>query len=154
MSLKQLQDRTHQNGYGNLFNQHALLRWKFPNSYQMPGVTYLSTESHRHRDSMQRVWQGPYDDRYLSPWDGHLAKLVVQSTDNIYEGTRNSTWRRTFIRNISPLYIQIANFPFSTVPADRARWGDEDWGIVAAKWIPTCCGLLFVVRRTKTASTS
>jgi hypothetical protein len=81
----------------------------------------------------------------LSPWDGHVAKLVVQASQDIYDGAQNSTWRRTFIRNASPIYLQLANFPFSTVPTDPGVWTDNDWATVAIKWIPTCLGLLCVV---------
>lgn len=94
---------------------------------------------------MQRVWKGTEDDRYLSPWDGHLAKLVVQATQDIYDGAQNTTWRRTFIRNASPVYLQLANFPFNSVPVDPEQWTGNDWAIVAIRWVPTCLGLLCVV---------
>jgi len=50
---------------------------------------------------------GGYDDRYLSPYDGKIKRLVVQATDDIYDNTENGTWRRTFIRNISPFYFEV-----------------------------------------------
>lgn len=94
---------------------------------------------------MQRVFKGTEDDRYLSPWDGHVAKLVVQATQDIYNGAQNSTWRRTFIRNVCPIYLQLANFPFNNVPTDPRIWTGNDWAIVGIRWVPTCMGLLFVV---------
>jgi hypothetical protein len=111
----------------------------------MPGMSFVSTTPARHRDIMQRVWEGTEDDRYLSPWDGHVAKLVVQAAQDVYDGAQNSTWRRTFIRNVSPIYLQLANFPFSTVPTDPGVWTGNDWAMVGLKWIPTCLGMLCVV---------
>ncbi|KAH0562481.1 hypothetical protein GP486_002827 [Trichoglossum hirsutum] len=98
------------------------------------------------------VRKGPNEDSYLSPWDAHLSKLVVQSTDHIYEGAQNSTWRRTFIRDISPWYMKIANYPFATVPANKDIWTPDEWGVVFAKWIPACCGLLLVLSLNPTAA--
>ncbi|KAH0545388.1 hypothetical protein FGG08_000529 [Glutinoglossum americanum] len=100
---------------------------------------------HRHRDAMQRPWQGLYDDRYPSPFDGRLSELLVQCTDDIYEGERNSTWRRTFVRNINPMFIRFANFPFSNGSTEPAERSGSDWGVILAKWIPACCALLFVL---------
>jgi len=94
---------------------------------------------------MQRQYRGVEEDRYLSPFDGHLAKLVVQATQDVYDGLPNSTWRRTFIRNASPFYIRIANFPFTNVPTDVNIWTSEDWTYICLKWIPACVGLLGAV---------
>ncbi len=111
----------------------------------MPGRFFAELTRNRHRDIMQRVWNGPEEDRYLSPCDGHLAKLVVQVTQDVYSGEKNSTWRRTFIRNVSPSYIKVANFPFSTLPPDMNDWDEAHWATLAWKWIPACCALLCVV---------
>lgn len=136
---------SYQNGYANIFQKSTTFRWKHPRYYQLPGLEFVSKIIARHRDSMQRVWTGTEDDRYLSPYDGHVAKLVVQATQEIYEGTQNSTWRRTFIRNVSPVYLQLANFPYTSVPTDSALWTSSDWAMVAAKWIPACAGMLCCV---------
>ena len=111
----------------------------------MPGLAFLDTGMHRHRDILQREYQGPEEDRYISPWDGHLAKLVVQAAQDVYDGPRNSTWRRTFVRNASPIYIHVANYPFGTVQMNDVLWTNEDWATIALKWLPACVGLLFVV---------
>ena len=94
---------------------------------------------------MQRPYHGLEEDRYLSPYDGHLAKLVVQAAQDVYDGPPNSTWRRTFIRNVSPFFIHVANYPFSNVPIDVKTWTNEDWTKVCVKWIPACVGLLGTV---------
>ncbi|OXV08124.1 hypothetical protein Egran_04114 [Elaphomyces granulatus] len=136
---------TIQGGYANISHQLTLFKWKFPNFYQMPGLAFLDAGMHRHRDILQREYQGPEEDRYISPWDGHLAKLVVQAAQDVYDGPRNSTWRRTFVRNVSPIYIHVANYPFSSVQMNDTLWTNEDWAMIALKWLPACVGLLFVI---------
>jgi hypothetical protein len=99
----------------------------------------------RHRDVFGRLVDKPDADQYLSPWDGHLTKLVVQSVDDVYDAQPNSTWRRTFVRNISPLIIRMAQWPFSSVPKDGAEVGIEDWAIITGKWLVATCVLTLVV---------
>lgn len=111
----------------------------------MPGLNYNSTTNERHRDILQRVHEGTNDDRYISPVHGHVNTLVVQAAQDVYDGPQNSTWRRTFIRNVCPIYMQLANFPFSNVPTDPGLWTGNDWAMVGLKWIPTCMGMLCMV---------
>jgi len=85
------------------------------NKLGKPGLSYVKEANHRHVDWFDREYVGDYDDRYISSFDGKASKLVVQAVDDIYDNTTNSTWRRTFIRNVSPLYLRIANcmkFPY------------------------------------------
>jgi hypothetical protein len=56
---------------------------------------------------------------YISSWDGKVSKLVVQAVDDIYDNHTTSTYRRTFIRNIAPLYLRLANWPFNHVDPDK-----------------------------------
>jgi hypothetical protein len=134
-----------QKGFSNIFHPNGSWRMKYPNSFQMPQLTFRATDMRRHRDIMQRVYNGHEDDRYLSPWDGHVAKLVVQATQEVYDGPRNATWRRTFVRNVSPAFIHMANWPFVSVPTKPEHWTDNDWMVVCAKWLPACGALLFLV---------
>lgn len=76
-------------------------------------LTCSSEGQHRHRDVFDREWAGDYDDRYISSWDGKVSKLVVQAVDEIYDNNTGSTHRRTFIRNVAPLYLRLANWPFN-----------------------------------------
>ncbi|KAH6666428.1 hypothetical protein B0J14DRAFT_202658 [Halenospora varia] len=123
-----------------------MLRWKYPNIYQMWDVPFRPGPQERHRDVMQRVWYGPDEDRYLSPWDGHLAKLVVQCTQDIYERLpKNSTYRHTFVRNVSPIYLLAANWPFEGVSTEAAKWDEHEWTMVCLKWLPACTWLLCVL---------
>ncbi|KAL8773578.1 MAG: hypothetical protein Q9209_001683 [Squamulea sp. 1 TL-2023] len=93
---------------------------------------------------MQRAKDFPSEDYYLSPFDGHLAKLFVQSTQEIYDANPNSTWRRTFIRNRSPLILQVANWVLNTLPRDREAKGEEI-AMAGLKWVPSCIAILLLM---------
>jgi hypothetical protein len=138
--------RKRQRGYRNLFNDRNMWRWKYPNAYQMPGLRFESFEPHRHRDILQRILNAPEEDRYLSPWDGHLAKLVVQVVDDVYDVSAKSTWRRTFIRNVGSPIIRIANWAIDAVPVDNKTSSTEDWLVVGFKWVAACMALMILVR--------
>lgn len=132
----------------NILHPRTQWRSKWPNTYQLPGIPRTSNDS-RHRDMMQRTKTFPSEDYYLSPYDGHLAKLFVQSTQAIYDANPNSTWRRTFIRNQSPLILQVANWVLHSLPADeRETIKGEDVVIMALKWIPSCVAILLLVSST------
>lgn len=113
----------------------------------MAGILHEGKDSH-HRDAMQRAKNFPSNDYYLSPIDGHLAKLFVQSTQAIYDANQNSTWRRTFIRNRSPLMLRVANWVLHTLPTDDGEVKGEDIALMALKWIPSCAAILLLVRTT------
>lgn len=87
-------------------------RWrtKKPNAFQQPGWLYNTTSLFRHRDAFGRVKKKPMMDRYLHPLDGKLRKLIVSSSDDIYEGPGTSTWRRTYIRNVAPWNVRISTW--------------------------------------------
>lgn len=137
--------RTPQKGIRNFFHPKAQHSGSFPHSYQMPGRMYEAGNIFRHRDPMRRVWKGYEDDRYLRPSDGRAVDLIVQSTDDIYDGPTNSTWRRTYVRNISALIIRVAYWPMRNVPSDVGKWTRRDWTTVGLWWLPTCIALLLVV---------
>lgn len=110
----------------------------------MPGHVY-EREHVRHRDSMRRVKIDREEDNYLSPFDGHLATLVVQSTDDIYNGPANSTWRRTYMQHVTPRTIRLANRLVGNAPSElKNKQGKEKWKAVK-KWAPTCLTLLFLL---------
>ena len=108
----------------------------------MPGLAFRDVAIHRHRDTMQREYRGLKEDRYLSPYNGYLVKLVVQAGQEVYDGAPNSTWRWTFVRDISPYFIRIANYPLNGMPVDKETWTGEDWAIVTVKWFFACVELL------------
>lgn len=85
------------------------------------------------------------EDYYLSPSDCHLAKLMVQSSQEVYEANPNSTWRRTFVRDASPLLLRVANWVLESIPNDDRPMTGEEIMKVVAKWIPSNIALLFLV---------
>ena len=137
--------RKDQRGYGNLQNARNQWRWKYPNAYQMPGFRSEPPRDIRHRDCLQRVLNAPEEDRYLSPTDGHLAKLVVQAADDVYNAQAKSTWRRTFVRNVSSPMLRVANWAIGSVPPDITTWTFENWLVVSGKWLLTSLALMILV---------
>ncbi|KAH8646611.1 hypothetical protein BGZ60DRAFT_535595 [Tricladium varicosporioides] len=132
----------HLKGALHFFDGETKFRFKWPHLYQLPAFQYDTPHSFRHRDSMMRVYTGPVDDRYLSPWDGHLAKLHVQATDGLYDSHGTTTWRRTYIRNVAPWNVRIATWPIDSA-IDAESW--KDWAIVLLKFIPCSFLLTFFV---------
>lgn len=128
---------------------HPRTQWriKWPNTYQLPGTPRPGNDR-RHRDIMQRAKNFSSDDYYLSPYDGHLAKLFVQSTQVIYDANPNSSWRRTFIRNQSPLILRLANWVLHSLPVDDRDVKGEDLVMMGLKWIPSCVAILLLVSPT------
>ncbi len=129
----------------NFFHPRARYSWAVPRSYQLAGYSYLSHAQRRHRDAMSRVWNKKEDDRYLNPLDARAETLIVQTTNPIYDGALNSSWRRTYVRNVSSLIVRVARWPFQTIPRSHEKWVMKDWTMVALWWLPTCCTLFLVV---------
>jgi hypothetical protein len=116
--------------------------------YQQPAFQYDSNQNYRHRDGMDRVCVFQMDDRYLSPYNGHLAKLHVQATDQLYDDQGTTTWRRTYIRSVAPLSNRIATWPIDFA-VDPQSW--KDWGIILLKFIPASFALTFCVINSKSS---
>lgn len=106
-------------GIRHVFDPYTVLKWGRPHFYRKPAYGYEKLGQYRHLDIFEREWNGDYDDRYISPWDGKISKLVVQATDDIYDNCANSTWRRTFIRSVAPFHLRLANWPFNHVDYHR-----------------------------------
>lgn len=85
------------------------------------------------------------EDYYLSPFDTHMAKLVVQCAQEVYDAQPNSTWRRTFIRNMSPFMLRVANWVLDTVPLEDRSMTAEEIFVLVAKWIPASAALLILM---------
>ena len=136
------------NGYRYMFTPYTNVKWGFPNFYRKPGLGYQKLGQHRHRDILDREWNGDYDDRYISAWDGKISKLVVQAVDEIYENNTGSTYRRTFIRNIAPIYMRLANWPFNHIDYTRnnGQVSTEDYLMLGLKWFIASCVITICVR--------
>lgn len=133
-------------GYAHIFASYTNAKWGFPNFYRKPGLGYQKLGHHRHRDCLDREWEGDYDDRYISSWDGKISKLVVQAVDDIYEHNTGSTYRRTFIRNVAPVYMRIANWPFDHLDYSNNRHpSGQDYVMLGLKWFIASCVITFCV---------
>ncbi|KIX98564.1 uncharacterized protein Z520_05865 [Fonsecaea multimorphosa CBS 102226] len=149
------------------FHERAWFSWTSPHSYQLPGHYYRSGNGgqinfYRHRDVFRRKHAGLNDDRYLDPLDGRVEKLFVQTVNEIYDTDNDTTWRRTYIENVSPWLIRLAYWPYSHMPNASPRfsadygsgesssagvgaWKQEQWLHIGLRWLPTCIGLLLLM---------
>ncbi|KAL8905628.1 MAG: hypothetical protein Q9171_006603 [Xanthocarpia ochracea] len=126
-------------GGANVLTSEGKWRWKWPNFYRLPPIPRPGND-HHHRDMMQRAKTYPSEDYYLSPYDGHLAKLFVQCTQSVYDANSNCTWRRTYIRDQSPWTLQVANWA-----TDNREGKGEDLAMMGLKWIPSCVAILLLM---------
>ena len=134
-------------GYRNAFVPRSKHRRKHPRVFRPAGWVYDSPESHRHKDSMQRISRGAVDDRYISPYDARVKKLVVQTVDGIYRSQdQNSTWDRTFVRNVTPWHLRLAYWPTDHLDPDEEDVTLGQKMLVWAKWVPTTALLFIAVR--------
>jgi hypothetical protein len=135
-------------GYEHIFSPWTNVKWGLPNFYRKQGLGYQKLGQYRHRDCLDREWTGDYDDRYISSWDGKISKLVVQAVDDIYENNTGSTYRRTFIRNVAPLYMRLANWPFNHIDytKNNGKPTSEDYPMLCLKWFVTSCVITLFVR--------
>lgn len=145
----------------NFFHERATFSFRAPKSYQLrqsnPDITVF-----RHLDVFRREYESRNDDVYLDPINGKIRKLFVQCTRAIYENPNDTSWRRTYVKDISPRIIRLAYWPYSGVPNSRsgrskkrtakamldsrtADWDKNHWTQVGARCIPACLGLLILV---------
>ena len=126
----------------HVFTTQTIRRWKNPHHFKHPGYAYQTLKTHRHRDWQNRVFTGPYEDRYIHHYDGRLRKLIVACTDDIFQESNTATWRRTYVRKVSPLKVRVATWviDFSYEPDS---W--EDWGIMLLRAFPAALAIQFLV---------
>lgn len=169
----------------NFFHDRAWFSWSSPHSYQLPGEFYTKSPSStggakymnmifKHRDVFRRKYAAFFnDDRFLDPLDGRVRKLFVQAIDELYDAENDTTWRRTYIENVSPYIIRLAYWPYAHMPDPNAdpkaypgawesqqldsreqsralhlhmgSWKQEQWAHVGLRWLPACVGLLLLV---------
>jgi hypothetical protein len=115
-----------------------------------PGRKYESSEEFRHRDSLGRVFKGPEDDRYLSATDGRLEPLIVQATEDIWDGPSNSTWTRSMVQECTPTILRVVYVLLgSHIQNDRKiPRSILHWLSMLVGWIPACLIIAVLVRLT------
>ena len=144
--------RAYLEGYlGNFFTRNSVYQLVHsPRSFKNAGIIDVSgtpsEKKHMHQDVFRRVHRsGTSDDRYLNPDNGRVEELIVQSTDKIYRGPRNSTYKRTFIRNVAPKTLRVADWPMNHL--DYGPQTQKPWALflMIVKWPVTCCALFIIV---------
>ena len=115
---------------------------KEANVGQDPGY---QNEVHHHRDLFRRPFKGKdWIEKFLNPYDGQLCDLIVQSSDEVYNGDSRARWLRTGLRNGSPWIIRLSNWAMSRDHGSEDRVG-TDIGTATLRWIPACLGLTIIV---------
>jgi hypothetical protein len=95
---------------------------------------------------MSRVHSEYNNDYYLSPSTGKIKTLVVQSVDDILMNEGNGTWKRTYIRNISPLPYRVAMWPFNHIDMrESSPASDSDVAKIVGKWFLASLALTVIV---------
>jgi hypothetical protein len=84
------------------------------------------------------------ENSFLDWEDGKLRPLIVQATDLLIKEPNDTTWTRTFIQNVSPLIVRVANWTIDLLN-ERTDWTFLDWAALVGKWIVSCIALLFLV---------
>lgn len=133
----------------HIFTSNTSFRWRRVHHYQEPGYVYdvvggsaAQQPQFRHRDFAGRVCNKPLSDRYLHHHDGYLRKLIVQTTDDIFEGPDTVTWRRTYVRKMAPLKVRIATWVID-FSYDPDSW--SDWSIMVARALPAAIAMTLCV---------
>jgi len=94
------------------------------------------------------------ENSFLDKNDGRLQPLIVQAVDMVLLESNNSTWRRTFVRNVSPLAARVANWAIDSAhrrtSAEVAVDGSQnrthsDWAMLILRWPVSCIALMVLV---------
>ena len=117
-------------------------RWTFVHRFQKPAFVYDDQTERRHRDFAGRVTHKPMSDRYLHHLDGRLRNLIVQCSDELYQAPGNTTWQRTYVRNVAPLKIRLATWVID-YSYDPENW--NDWWIMFLRALPAAIAMTFLV---------
>jgi len=123
-----------------------------PHLYYPSAYVYETREPFTSVDGMERIKREntkPYECT-INPDDGRFERLLVQAPKDICS-TANGTWNRTVIRNVSPLYLRMANLPFKGIHRSRrsnmntAEYDQSEWIIIVCLWPVAAVGILFYV---------
>lgn len=99
----------------------------------------------KYLDVFRRKTRDKVEDRSIDPVDGQLGILVVQATSIIYNERNRTTWRRTYMENVSPYIVRLAYWPTSKIAHSTDDWETKDWIYTGLRWFLSSIGLLIVV---------
>ena len=104
-----------------------------------------------HRDLLQRPFKGiDENDKFLSPYDGRLCDLTVQSSREVFESASGARWFRKRLQNASPWMIRLSNWAMSRDHGSEDDVRTDIW-LATLKWIPACLGLAVLVNPSSVA---
>lgn len=156
------------------FHDRAWYGWQGAHSYQPPDHYFhhhnQALAKHKHLDAFRRSHEAYEDDKFLDPVDGRVRWLFVQTIGEIYDTNNDTTWRRTYVENVSPWLLRLAWWSRagfiaakedSSLKDDRSAersntiWNKfkskfttlspEDWAQLGIRWLPSCIGLTILV---------
>jgi len=134
-------------------------RWfTSPHLYFRPGLEYEKTDDEfTVIDGLgrEKTYHQPFE-CYIDPLTGKISKLYVQAPASLCRmpaDKANNTWKRTPIRNATPILQRIANLPFRLIPPERrgepwSKLTGEDRLKVVMMWLPTVAVFLVSVSAT------
>src|SRR5262245_11578377 len=106
----------------HIWSTYMKYRWfKRPHWVRPAAFEYEGRKLSRHRDVMDRVVFTMDRDCYISPFDGKVKTLVVQTVDDILSDSRNATWKRTYIINVAPWRYRLAMWPYSHIDTRESK---------------------------------
>ncbi|KAL8717734.1 MAG: hypothetical protein Q9225_005045 [Loekoesia sp. 1 TL-2023] len=139
----------------------AVVDYRDPNETRSQQNHSLSTEGGRegkdgheggydpslgyHRDYLKRKFTGyEINENFLSPYDGRLCPLIIQSSEDVLQSQPKSTWHRKGIRHGSPWMIRIANWAMSRDHGSEDSVG-TDVAVARRRWLPACLALSLLI---------
>lgn len=139
--------------FGALFSGSwsLMYKWERPHMYIRPSHNYARRDKPfpmvdgmgRKKNSNHKPFECT-----VNPDSGAFEHLLVQATKDICS-VANSSWRRTIIRNISPMFLRAANIPYKLI--DRSRRNDTsqytawDWWSIVLLWPVAMVAILLYV---------
>lgn len=150
------------------FHESAWFGWQSPHSYQPPRHYFDTTGDsqsarYKHLDVFHRYYIGLEDDQYLDPLNDRVRRLFVQTIDRIYDTDNDTSWRRTYVRNVSPRLLRLAwwsragllmakkghatkqGTAWKSLQARTTSLTADQWAQLGLRWLPSCIGLLVLV---------
>ena len=132
-------------------------RWRLARQFQRPHMYLEPAHAEKKREEFTTVdGLGRIKHKNTSPFEctinpdsGKFEPLLVQAPKDICN-MDNSTWRRTVIRNGSPIFLRVANLPYKFVDRSRRNnTGDYeilDWATVILMWpVAMAAFILYVI---------
>lgn len=81
-----------------------------PRTIKEPQSLFIKErQTYSYIDAIGRSWEVPRKDCYISPTHGKLRELIVQTSDEKFEGFNDTTWARTNCPNVSYWSLRLVS---------------------------------------------